>query len=272
MSHRLFKLILLTTVALPAWAEYRVDSRELDALERDIQSIDRDLQDVMRRSGGGHPRPGGGIQNDLQRISEKVSGRRGLLDWVRDVRRGGGHGGPGGGSGGPGGGPGGPGHGGGGQNLLSVTGFYVVGRADTKDYAEAARSHAAECSRLETFLRQELGATLDIFECGATSNVSQYPNIGYTQLASTPKIQIRVARHINARSTTSAPVAGTTDAKDSFAAYDSWIQACMQVLRQEKAKYGNRFIAASCGNITNVTKYPNIGYKQFYSTGTVYIE
>jgi hypothetical protein len=239
--------------------EYRVSDRDLDSLRSSIESIDRDVQDILRRGRG--PGGHGGLNRELQNISDKLSGRRGLLDWVSDMRRGG-H--SGGGGHGPGPAPK--------PTLLTVTGFFVVGKVDSRDAGEAGRSHSAECSRWETFLRGELGNTFDIFTCGNSTNVTQYPSLGYMQMSSKPQFTVIVPAGVTARSTPTADISGSVDAKDNNAAYDSWAVECMKVIKAEKVKYGARFIAASCGEPKNITKYPSLGYKQFYSTGTVYIQ
>jgi hypothetical protein len=255
-------LALVVIASASAYADrFSVDDRDLEDLQLTIESIDRDVQDLLRRSGHGGAGGGFGINRELRALSEKISGRRGLMDWVKEVRRRGGH--PGGGHG-PGPTPR--------PTLLTVAGLYVVGKADVKDVSEAGRSHSQECQRWETFLRGELGSSFDIFQCGPTFNVSQYSSISYTQLASKPQFTVMVPAGITPRSASTADIAGTTDGKDAGASYDSWATACMQVLKAEKAKYGARFIAASCGEPKNVSKYTSIGYIQYYSTGTVYLQ
>ena len=155
---------------------------------------------------------------------------------------------------------------------IEIKGFFVVGKEDSKDYAKASNSHQAECTQAQAFLTSLVGNNFDSFNCGSTSNISQYGNIQYFQLSSSPSVTLRIHSQINIQNVNGGNISGTVDQKDPHGPYISWWNACKQWMSSQQNSYGVRFLAASCGDVQNVSRYANIGYKQYASQGTVYLK
>lgn len=250
--------LLVALFALSAQAEetYTIRERQLDRLVRITEALATKLDQTLRRYNDRRvmpdPRDRSAFEEDMQTIARALSGDQGINRWIQHVKQGGTIPEPT-------------------LTSIDVKGFWVVGAEESKDQGAAANAHATECTAVNRFLQESVGAYYDVFTCGGTTNVSQYASIGYYQLASSPTLSIRVKSDVQVRQIAGGSVSGSAEDKSPFPPYQSWWNACKTWINSQKSSYGARFVAASCGEPQNISKYASIGYKQYSSTGTLYL-
>lgn len=154
---------------------------------------------------------------------------------------------------------------------VEVSGFYAVGKDDSKDFGVAAAALETECTGMQSAIQTLFPEVFYAFSCGKSANVSQYANIQYVQLASSPTVTIRLNSSVRYDVVNDGYIAGTADEKDSYRPWQSWWTSCQTWMKAKAAQYPGRLLIASCGAPKNVSQYTNIGYKQFASTGSLYL-
>lgn len=154
---------------------------------------------------------------------------------------------------------------------VEVKGFFVVGKENSKDYAVATQSWQKECDAVRNVLRAKFSGVFHSFSCGGSSNISQWANIDYFQLASSPVFVMKLRPDVRYEIISEGSVAGTANEKDAYVPWQSWWSACEVWMKNQTDVYGAKLIAASCGVPRNVSQWENIGYKQYASTGNVYV-
>lgn len=244
---------LVAAAALGA-GNYNVSERQLESLRGNARKVERKIGQIGKEFDERDVIPSA---NDRRRLREAVeelqSDGRAILMELRQIQAQGG-------------------------NPTEVEsrrqefdGFYVVGNLDTSDIGQALAAHRTACDQVETKLREVFGGAFDVFVCGDSKNVTQYPSINYYRFASTPKVSVRFRSANPLRAIPAGDVAGQVDSASAYDAWASWWGSCKTFLDGQKGKYGDRFVAAECGKPRNVTAYPSIHYQKLLSTGTVYL-
>ncbi len=244
----------VAAVALGAGGTYNVSEQQLESIAGEARHLNRDLNKVSREFDERDVMPSANDRRKFREAMEELQGHsRAILQELRRVQ-------------------------GGGSTPTEpevrsqeLSGFYVVGDKDIPDVGQASAAHRTACDQVETKLREVLGRAFDVFVCGETKNVTNYPSINYVRYASWPKVTVRFRSPNPLRAIPAGDVAGQVDDPNAYNAYASWWTSCKTFLDGQKSKYGDRFIAAECGKPRNVTSYPSIGYQKLLSTGTVYL-
>lgn len=154
---------------------------------------------------------------------------------------------------------------------VEVSGYYAIGKDDTKDFGVAAAALQNECDAMQSTMQTLFPAAFYSFSCGKSANVSQFANIEYIQLASSPVVTIRLLSTARYDVVSDGYIAGRSDEKDPYKPWLSWWASCQTWMKAKQSAYPGRLIIASCGAPQNVSQYKNIGYKQFASTGSLYL-
>lgn len=151
-----------------------------------------------------------------------------------------------------------------------ISGHFVVGGKNTENQSEASRTWSAACDELSKQLKDLLGSAFDSFQCGSPSNISRYKSIGYYQFSSRPVLKIRVDSSWQlSENEVGAVVGDKVSTENADEAYAKWKVACFQWMKRQKEEYGDRFVAAACGDPKNIAQYASIGYIEYQSTGLV---